>query len=388
MFKKLKRARGSVTRPRAWLPVSALLLVAGQANAGAVIKINDEASVSLGAGVRFSFSSVEDGSPSGTERSSDFDVNNVRIFTSGRINKHIGATVNLEGSSDGNDTRILDAYAQFEFNDDFNIWLGRHLPPSDRANLAGPFYTYSWDFPGAVSQYPSFAIGRDDGVTVWGKPLDGKLTYAFGMFEGANRAAGLSNDEDKLLFAGRVAYAFLDPEPAPAYYTASTYYGAKDIFTVGLAFMQQSDAVGTSAAKGDYLAYSLDVLFEKSLAAAGVVTVEGAYYDYDTDNTVDATPAQCATASLSNNCGGKVQGTAYMLGGAYLIPGEVGIGRFQPFVRYQKFEPDSAATTEVMDLGVNYVIKGHDARITGMYSKTEVGAVDTDRFVVGVQLQY
>lgn len=387
MLKKLKQVRGSVI-PRAWLPISALLLAAGQANAGAVIKINDEASVSLGAGMRFSFSSVEDAAPSGTERSSDFDLNNLRIFTSGRISKHIGATVNLEGTSDGNDTRILDAYAQFEFNDYFNIWFGRHLPPSDRANLAGPFYTYSWDFPGTVSQYPSFAIGRDDGVTIWGKPMDGKLTYAFGAFEGANRAAGLSNEEDKLLFAGRVAYAFLDPEPAPAYYTASTYYGAKDIFTVGLAFMQQSDGVGTSALKDDYLAYSVDVLFEKSLAGAGVVTAEGAYYNYDTGNVVDATPAQCATASLFNNCGGKVEGTAYMLGGAYLIPGDVGIGRFQPFVRYQKFEPDNAAATKVMDLGVNYVIKGHDARITGMYSRTEVGAVDTDKFVVGVQLQY
>lgn len=387
MLKKLKQVRGSVI-PRAWLPISVLALAAGQANAGAVIKINDEASVSLGAGMRFSFSSVEDAAPGGTERSSDFDLNNLRIFTSGRISKHIGATVNLEGTSDGNDTRILDAYAQFEFNDYVNIWFGRHLPPSDRANLAGPFYTYSWDFPGTVSQYPSFAIGRDDGVTIWGKPMDGKLTYAFGAFEGANRAAGLSNEEDKLLFAGRVAYAFLDPEPAPAYYTASTYYGAKDIFTVGLAFMQQSDGVGTSALKDDYLAYSVDVLFEKSLAGAGVVTAEGAYYNYDTGNVADATPAQCATANLSNNCGGKVEGTAYMLGGAYLIPGNVGVGRFQPFVRYQKFEPDSAAVTKVMDLGVNYVIKGHDARITGMYSRTEAGAVDTDKFVVGVQLQY
>lgn len=388
MLSKPKKARASLS-PRALLPASALVLAMGQAHAGATIKINDEASLSLGAGVRFSFASVEDAAPSGSDRSNDFDLNNVRIFTSARVNKTIGATVNLEGSSDGNDTRILDAYAQFEFGDDFNVWFGRHLPPSDRANLAGPFYTYSWDFPGTVSQYPSFAIGRDDGVTVWGKPLGGKLTYAFGAFEGANRAAGLSNNKDNLLFAGRVAYAFLDPEPAPAYYTASTYYGGKDIFTVGLAFMQQSDGVGTAALKGDYTAYSLDALFEKTLAGAGVVTGEGAYYNYDTDGVTDATPVQCTAASLSNNCGGKVAGTAYMLGAAYLIPDKVGSGRFQPFVRYQQFEPDSAAAdTEVWDVGVNYVIKGHDARITAMYSRTETGTVDTDKFVVGVQLQY
>jgi hypothetical protein len=45
---------------------------------------------------------------------------------------------------------------------------------------------------------------------------------------------GASNQNQDPLFATRVAYNFWDPEPAPAYYTSSTYYGKADILTVAL----------------------------------------------------------------------------------------------------------------------------------------------------------
>jgi hypothetical protein len=47
--------------------------------------------------------------------------------------------------------------------------LGRMLPPSDRANLSGPFYVSAWSFPGVVSNYPNLAVGRDNGMLLWGK---------------------------------------------------------------------------------------------------------------------------------------------------------------------------------------------------------------------------
>ena len=63
---------------------------------------------------------------------------------------------------------MLDAYGQLEFSESFNIWAGRLLPPSDRANLAGSYYANAWQFPGVVSQYPQIFAGRDTGVTVIG----------------------------------------------------------------------------------------------------------------------------------------------------------------------------------------------------------------------------
>ena len=58
----------------------------------------------------------------------------------------------------------MDAIAQFEFMPEFNVWLGRMLPPSDRANLYGPFYALPWSYPGVASNYPNLAVGRDNGA--------------------------------------------------------------------------------------------------------------------------------------------------------------------------------------------------------------------------------
>ncbi len=52
----------------------------------------------------------------------------------------------------------------------FNIWVGRFLPPSDRANLYGPFYAHEWDVytDGIQDGYPFVFQGRDNGVVYWG----------------------------------------------------------------------------------------------------------------------------------------------------------------------------------------------------------------------------
>lgn len=365
---------------QALLPLGLSLGLLPAAHAGATLKIDENNSISIGGGLRVSYSSVEDGAPSGSSRSNDFTMESARLYMSARIQKVFGVTFNLNGSED--EVKVLDAYAQYEPSPLFNVWMGRMLPPTDRANLDGPYYLSAWDYPGLVSSYPALFAGRDNGVTVWGKPLDGKLTYAFGLFQGHNRKLGLSNEDAKLLFAGRVAYAFLDAEPAPAYYTASTYYGAKDIFTVGLAMLQQSNGVGTAGNKDDYLGYNVDVLFEKNLGP-GVLTLEGAAYKYDFKN-VDVAPA-------SGNVGGLAPGKAYLAGAAWLFPQAVGPGKFQPFVRYQRSSPDGPNNeVKAYDLGLNYVIAGHNARLSAVYTSTdsEVTGKKLDKFLVGAQFQY
>jgi hypothetical protein len=291
--------------------------------------------------------------------------------------------------------RVMDAIAQFELSDTFNIWLGRMLPPSDRANLDGPFYISAWAYPGVVSNYPNLAVGRDNGALIWGKPAGGKLVYSVGAFNGHNRAATLSNDSDKLLYAGRIVYNFWDPEPNPAYYESSTYYGSNDILSLAFASQYQSDGVGTTAAKGTYKTWSVDGLFEKKSNGGGVPTIEGAYYKYKLGGALDCgsgEPGAPACPTGADNVGGQVAGKAYMLSGAYLFPGKVGWGQFQPFVRYQKFNREVSSTTnKATDIGVNYVIKGHNARISAVYTKfndSRLATPSAKQFVVGVQLQY
>jgi hypothetical protein len=370
--------------------VASLCVAAGTASAGITESFGEDKSVSLGLGLRGSFTSTENGAPNGKSRSTDFNLDSVRIYMGASLTKSIKATFNTERDGDGH-IRLLDGFARFEPMDEFNIWAGRLLPPSDRANLDGPYYLNAWSYPGVVSQYPARFAGRDDGVTVWGKLAEKHLVYAVGAFLGHNRLAGASNQGDNILYAGRVTYNFLDPEDDPGYFTSSTYYGSADILAVGVAGMYQKHGVGTAAKPGDYKSFNVDLLAEHKLGDdIGTATLEGAYYHYGTGGAIDVSPSFGGAGSTAN-VGGIADGDAYLIGVAYLLPGKVGWGKFQPYARYQKFLNDtSGGYAREYDAGVNYVIDGHNARISLDYASMKgTGSTgSTDRFIVGVQLQF
>ncbi len=149
------------------ITVLALMSSSSFAHAAAVINFGDNESLSIGLGTRASVTFNNNGAPSGGS-STDFNLDSIRLYLNGQLTKAIGATFNTERDSHGN-IEVLDGYARFEPKTEFNIWVGRMLPPSDRSNLDGPYYLSSYNYPGVVSQYPAKFDGRDDGVTVWGK---------------------------------------------------------------------------------------------------------------------------------------------------------------------------------------------------------------------------
>lgn len=71
----------------------------------------------------------------------------------------------------------------------------------------------------------------------------------------------------------------------------------------------------------------------------------------------------------------------------------MGWGQLQPYVRYQKFSRDVSNTEKTQaDLGLNYIIKDHNARITAVFSKVKDEALppannDFNKFILGVQIQ-
>ena len=62
---------------------------------------------------------------------------------------------------------------------------GRFLPPSDRANLYGPFYAHEWNVytDGIQDGYPFVFQGRDNGVVYWGT-FAKKVKVSAGAFDG------------------------------------------------------------------------------------------------------------------------------------------------------------------------------------------------------------
>lgn len=371
-------------------PTSARLIagaIAGSAlvwtplvHAGAKIAIDDTKWVSIGAGARALFTTSEDSAPDG-DWSKDFALDSARIYINGAVTKHIGFTLNTEctfcQSEALRDFNVIDAIAKFEFSPYFNIWAGRTLVPSDRHELNGPYYSpmfepyktpfYSADFSTDYGTGGAGLWNRDHGVVVWGAAgPSGAFQYSAGVFNGLESSTGVGpNQDDSLLFAGRVAYNFLSVESNPGYYTSGTYYGGGgDILTLAYAIQHQSDGAGSFANPGDLTAMNVDVLFEKVLPGKGVVTLDGEYKHFDADYD--------AAAFADADCFCMFDGDSFAVAGFYLFPQQIGWGKFQPYARYSYVDPNDSTDRDEIEGGLNYIIDGHNARISMFYQHGDI----------------
>lgn len=156
--------------------------------------------VTIGAGVQTSF---VHNAPDGGESTDAFALNSVRLYVSGSAAPKVTFMFNTEYDGAGNHVTVLDAAAQFTFSEKANVWIGRLLPPSDRANLHGPYYSNEWAVfsDGIQDGYPFVAAGRDNGVLYWGQ-FD-KVKLSAGAFDGAS-ATGRTT----VISAGRVQVDF------------------------------------------------------------------------------------------------------------------------------------------------------------------------------------
>ena len=80
--------------------------------------------------------------PDDEDATDAFLLNSARLYLSGPVTRTIQFMFNTEYTGAGNDIEVLDAVARLEFSPKFNVWFGRFLPPSDRANLHGPYYSH------------------------------------------------------------------------------------------------------------------------------------------------------------------------------------------------------------------------------------------------------
>ena len=329
--------------------------------------------VTVGAGVQTAF--VND-QPDGADASNRFELVTVRLYVNGPVTNKINFTFNTEydgigGTSPNVNNRliVLDAIARLEFSPKFNIWAGRFLEPSDRANLYGPYYAHHWNVytsgEGVQDGYPFMEVGRNNGVAYWGQ-FD-KVKVSGGIFDGPS-----TTGTSKPVEAGRVMVDFWDPEPG--YYLNSTYYGAKNLLAVGIAGQVQGS---------DNKAWSADFLLEKKLGTRGsAFTIESEYASYN------------KLGGYNGNYGSDKG--AYVLA-SYLFPAAMGApGKFEILGKFTKanysdgksplFADYSQKTNEI---NLNYIIKDFNARVMIFYLDKRFNAMfaNDKQFGVGLQLQ-
>ncbi len=355
--------------------------------------------VSVGVGFRTKFTTTENAAGTKAVNSGsrswdkDFNVDSMRIYLGAKITDNITLEINTdvhERDVFNDSITMLDAFVEYTFNDYFHIRVGRHLPASDRYNLDGPYYQNSFNFPLIAQRWPNVAIGRVDGASFWGQYAGGKFKWQGTVSEGREISEAANDDADHLQFSGRLTYNFWEPESG--YYNSSTYYGKKDVLAIGLVGWHQSDGTGTAEAGKDFNGWNVDFLCEKNFGW-GTIDIEAAYFDYNTNGGRDSEQARFDAAGSGPNTS---DGTAWTAGFSYLYPEKIGWGQPQFVSRYQSFNPTGNQTAEMrveakLELGLHYIIEGHNAKLALVYSHENLGGADNDdrdAVLLGMQFQH
>ena len=231
-----------------------------------------------------------------------------------------------------------------------------------------------------------------------------KLDYRFSINQPFNTddRASLNTERavniaaDTLSTAGYFEWEFWDQESNLLPYKLSTWLGEKSVFNIGAGFYAQPDASGILDANRqlqtqDHLAVGIDCYYDKPVGDNGaVLTVYGVYYIYDYGDNyfrnigimntgVLGTPEQLAAAGIEPTISGAGNAQPFMgtgeifyLEGGYVLPSWLWSGT------YGKLQPFGAFTHKNLewlddpvfnwDMGVNYLIDGHRAKITLQYS--------------------
>lgn len=317
----------------------------------------------------------------------DFSLNSVNIYLNSKITEKVKFSFSTEisnttATSGATTTAVTvqDAIAQFELDPKFNIWAGRFLAPTDRANSYGAYFSNNWNFAvdGAQDGYPFIdRFGRADGVAYWGDFAE-KVKVSAGVFD---IPSTLNNND--VMTAARVQLDLWDFEPG--YYVNGTYLGEKDI----LAFAVATNMVNSTSTS------NFDFLMEKKVGSGGAFTVEGEYIVYDGLGGYGLPSQNGDPAATGVLAPGYTDGESWFLTTSYLIAEPIGPGKLQLLGKFGTTTFDAGLATgedlemDTTEVNLNYIIKGFNARVSLFYlgkAYSSDAAADTDSVGLGVQL--
>jgi hypothetical protein len=211
-----------------------------------------------------------------------------------------------------------------------------------------------------------------------------------------NRERAINIAADSLAYAGYFDWEFWDQESNLLPYKTSTWLGEKSVFNIGAGFYFHPDSSGILDAnsqlqKQDQLAVGIDCYYDKPVGDCGAaLTLYGVYYIFDYgDNYFRnigimntgrlGSPGVLAAQGITPTISGPGNAQPFMgtgeilyLEGGYLLPSSIlggSHGRLQPFAAFTHknlaWLDDPAFN---WDMGLNYLIDGHRAKLTFQYS--------------------
>ncbi len=304
---------------------------------------------------------------SSTDNGSSYDTyfRRNRLLFAGQATDLIGFYVQLESGNDdkgGNADKSIfyrDSYITADFSDGLRVIAGRFKNTFSRENLEACLEPLSIDRSEVMAYAPFGAQGgsRDTGIAVWGNLADAAVQYRVMLADGRQ---GDEVPKKSPRLTTRVHVSLLDPEADYGY--RGSYLSTKKVLTFGAAYDFQADvAYANFPARTDlkdYTAWTADGFFEYP-TSSGTYTLSGAYFKYNTGKAINQSPDPLlpVTSELK----------AAYLKGAYLFPGKVGLGRLQPYFRYEKSVYGLTSgyfNQQWRGVGVNFYQNGQNLRLS------------------------
>lgn len=323
----------------------------------------------------------EGAGPNRDESAMEFNFRRNRLALMGAWEKNFSLYVQTEYNADNNfgplalsdgdnsDFRILDATLRFKLNENANLWLGKFKYGFTRENLESCEDPLTLDR--SLFIRTPYTGTRDDGVSLWGNLMDGKVQYRVDVMNGRNDS--LSSPKSELRYTARAHLSLLDAENGYGY--KGTYMGSKKVFTVGAAYQMESDVAyqDTVAQTGavDYKAWTVDLFTEIPVEGLGTFTASGAYVDYDLDNAYQGANPDAGTIGINGEKNGYYVKAGYMLPNLPL----------QFFGRYENWSFAELNTVVDQEItwyggGANYYLRGQNLKLTMELSKTDFDKSD------------
>ncbi len=361
--------------------------------AGIKMELDEKTKGEVGIWMQTWYQWVEDGKINGDEYEdmNDFMIRRAYMYLKGQVTDYVsffthiasdkigmekptGGTLDKSGIGLGSGVAWRDLWITFNLHEAFKIQMGRMYVPLTRnygTTSTKAMLTMDLPFIQGGSRGGIFyaqKVGRDDGLTLWGNPWDGLLQYRFMISEGVEDDA---NPKDNLRFVGRLSLSLLEPETS--WFNKGTYLGKKKVLSLGFGMDRQDDLTLGGHEGEDNTVWTVDAFFDHPVGD-GAVTVEAAYIDID--NCTQTQPqmyTDLASGDDANN---------WYINAGYLLPGSIGPGRFQPYIRYETVHVDTKNNTNFWSGGLNYYLKGHNCKITADYM--QVDPDDEDKLDRGI----
>ncbi len=291
---------------------------------------------------------------SGAVDQSNFQVQRVRLgFKGYAYSDKLKYQFLLSASQTGEFDKVtlLDGFVDYSPINQFGIRAGQFKVP----------YSTSFTISAAELQFvertqvdSNFRFDRDNGVNVYGKILDSKLTYNLGAYNGEGR--NKSNPDNGMMYVGRLMF---EPLGKYAYHESDNEMSDKLLMLVSAAY-----AVSTRQKE------STNTNLSARLTTVGVSDVTG----YDGFVGVKYRGASMHAEYFNRVIDPQKNGSAnetgegyYVQGGCFVVPKTVEVA-----ARYEYFDPNKDAGSDLRQeygLGVNYFVNGHRNKIQADFFK-------------------